>query len=111
MREEGRGELVGLHSCAAVEAGAGRGGGGQSRIIIALQGTMNGLLFGLLLCLRLFATTSATLEATEEKHVNIKREIYNLHMNVIRPPLFPQNQSLSQGPREKDDGVSGGEGS
>lgn len=34
------------------------GGGGQSRIIIALQGIMNGLLFGGLLCPHLFATIS-----------------------------------------------------
>lgn len=55
------GGLVGPHSCAAVEAGAGwgGGGGGQSRLIIALQGIMNGLLFGGLLCPHLFATNSA----------------------------------------------------
>lgn len=35
------------------------GGGGQSRIIIALQAIMNGLLFGGLLCPHLSATTSA----------------------------------------------------
>ena len=35
------------------------GGGGQSRIIIALQGIMNGPLFAGLLCPHLFATASA----------------------------------------------------
>lgn len=42
----GLGYLVGPHSCAAVEAGAGRWGGwgGWGQIIIALQGIMNGLL-------------------------------------------------------------------
>lgn len=45
----GLGYLVGPHSCAAVEAGAGRGGGGVE-IIIALQGIMNGLLFTGSLC-------------------------------------------------------------
>lgn len=39
--------------------GGGWGGGGQSRIIIALQGIMNGLLFGGSLCLHLLAATLA----------------------------------------------------
>lgn len=39
--------------------GWGGGGGGQSRIIIALQGIMNGLLFGGLLCPHLFAAALA----------------------------------------------------
>lgn len=38
-----------------VQAGGGNRGGGQSRIIIALQGIMNGLLFGGLLCPHLVA--------------------------------------------------------
>jgi len=45
-------------------------GGGQSRIIIALQDTMNGLLFGGLLCPHLFASTEE--EKERERHSRIK---------------------------------------
>lgn len=50
------------------------GGGGQCRIIIALQAIMNGLLFAGLLCPHLFATTSGLTE-TNGGIENEQREI------------------------------------
>jgi len=65
----------------------GGGRGGQGRIIIALQGIVNGLLFGALLCPHLSATTSACLGAMVEKYKNnraIKGEIENLFVTLMK---------------------------